>query len=37
VLDAGRLLAEGPPEEVLSRRDVIDAYMGISEDEEVAA
>jgi branched-chain amino acid transport system ATP-binding protein len=28
VLDAGRLLAEGPPGEVLSRRDVIDAYVG---------
>ncbi len=35
VLDAGRLLAEGPPGEVLSRRDVIDAYVGaIDEDEE---
>jgi branched-chain amino acid transport system ATP-binding protein len=37
VLDAGHLLAEGAPEEVLSRRDVIDAYMGISDDEEAAA
>jgi branched-chain amino acid transport system ATP-binding protein len=37
VLDAGRLLAEGTPEDVLSRRDVIDAYMGISDDEEAAA
>jgi branched-chain amino acid transport system ATP-binding protein len=32
VLEAGRLLAEGPPDEVLSRRDVIDAYLGASED-----
>jgi branched-chain amino acid transport system ATP-binding protein len=32
VLEAGRLLAEGPPAEVLSRRDVIDAYLGASED-----
>ena len=28
VLDAGKLLAEGAPEEVLSRRDVIEAYLG---------
>lgn len=32
VLEAGRLLAAGPPDEVLSRRDVIDAYLGASED-----
>jgi branched-chain amino acid transport system ATP-binding protein len=32
VLEAGRLLAEGPPAEVLSRQDVIDAYLGASED-----
>jgi branched-chain amino acid transport system ATP-binding protein len=31
VLESGRLLAEGPPDEVLSRRDVIDAYLGASE------
>jgi branched-chain amino acid transport system ATP-binding protein len=37
VVDAGHLLAEGAPEDVLSRRDVIDAYMGISDDEEAAA
>ncbi len=37
VLDAGHLLAEGTPDDVLSRRDVIDAYMGISDDEEAAA
>ena len=35
VLDAGRLLASGPPAEVLSRKDVIDAYVG-AVDEEVA-
>ena len=33
VLEAGRLLAAGSPEEVLSRRDVIDAYIGASEEE----
>ncbi|MBU3739681.1 MAG: ABC transporter ATP-binding protein [Rhodoferax sp.] len=32
VLEAGRLLAEGPPSEVLSRQDVIDAYLGTSEE-----
>ena len=34
VLEAGRLLASGPPDEVLSRREVIDAYIGASQDEE---
>lgn len=28
VLDSGELLAEGKPEEVLSRREVIEAYLG---------
>jgi ABC-type branched-subunit amino acid transport system ATPase component len=28
VMDAGKLLAEGEPEEVLSRKDVIEAYLG---------
>jgi branched-chain amino acid transport system ATP-binding protein len=28
VLDAGELLAEGKPEDVLSRRSVIEAYLG---------
>jgi branched-chain amino acid transport system ATP-binding protein len=32
VLEAGRLLAEGSPDEVLSRQDVIDAYLGPSEE-----
>jgi branched-chain amino acid transport system ATP-binding protein len=32
VLEAGRLLAEGPPAEVLSRQNVIDAYLGASEE-----
>jgi branched-chain amino acid transport system ATP-binding protein len=32
VLEAGRMLAEGPPAEVLSRQDVIDAYLGTSEE-----
>jgi branched-chain amino acid transport system ATP-binding protein len=36
VLDAGSLLAEGTPDDVLSRRDVIDAYMGVGNDEEAA-
>ena len=30
VLESGRALAEGPPSEVLARRDVIDAYLGTS-------
>jgi ABC-type branched-subunit amino acid transport system ATPase component len=34
VLDAGRLLAEGPPGEVLARQDVIDAYVGAVDEEE---
>lgn len=37
VLDAGIVLAEGPPAEVLSRSDVIDAYMGAGGDGEAAA
>jgi len=28
VLDAGQLIAEGKPEEVLARKDVIEAYLG---------
>ncbi len=28
VMDEGRLLAEGEPEEVLARRDVVEAYLG---------
>jgi branched-chain amino acid transport system ATP-binding protein len=28
VLDSGRLLADGEPDEVLSREVVIDAYLG---------
>lgn len=32
VLDAGVLLADGPPDTVLSRADVIAAYLGESED-----
>jgi ABC-type branched-subunit amino acid transport system ATPase component len=37
VLDAGHVLAEGTPDEVLNRPDVIDAYMGVTEAEEIAA
>jgi branched-chain amino acid transport system ATP-binding protein len=29
VMNYGRLLAEGTPTEVLARREVIDAYLGI--------
>ena len=29
VLDSGKLLAEGEVEEVLSRQEVIDAYLGV--------
>ena len=36
VLDAGTVLADGPPAEVLARPDVIAAYLGTSEDEEAA-
>jgi ABC-type branched-subunit amino acid transport system ATPase component len=33
VLEAGRLLASGAPDDVLSRQEVIEAYIGVSEDE----
>ena len=33
VLDSGRVLAEGAPAEVLSRKDVIDAYLGNADEE----
>jgi len=33
VLDAGRVLASGSPLEVLARQDVIDAYLGASEED----
>ncbi len=32
VIDAGQVLAEGPPHEVLARKDVIDAYVGATEE-----
>ena len=32
VLESGRLLAQGAPAEVLTRRDVIDAYIGSDEE-----
>jgi len=32
VLEAGRVLAEGPPAAVLARADVIDAYLGTGEE-----
>ena len=34
VLDAGRVLAEGPPDEVLARPDVAKAYLGVVEEGE---
>jgi len=34
VLDAGRVLAIGPPREVLARKDVIDAYVGATDEVE---
>jgi ABC-type branched-subunit amino acid transport system ATPase component len=37
VLDAGNLLAEGPPAEVLARPDVIKAYLGAEDDDEDVA
>jgi ABC-type branched-subunit amino acid transport system ATPase component len=33
VLDSGRVLAEGAPVEVLSRKDVVDAYLGATDEE----
>jgi branched-chain amino acid transport system ATP-binding protein len=33
VLDSGRVLAEGAPDEVLARMDVIDAYLGTIDEE----
>lgn len=36
VLDAGHVLAEGDPETVLARRDVIDAYMGVVDEHDGA-
>lgn len=34
VLDGGKLIAAGAPSEVLSRKDVIDAYLGGSDEED---
>ena len=32
VLDYGKIIADGPPEEVRSNQDVIDAYLGVAHD-----
>ena len=34
VLDAGNVLADGPPAEVLARQDVIKAYLGAGDEDE---
>jgi branched-chain amino acid transport system ATP-binding protein len=36
VLDYGRKLADGSPDEVRGNQDVIDAYLGVPHDEEDA-
>lgn len=36
VLDGGSLIADGPPAEVLARKEVIEAYLGTSAEEESA-
>ncbi len=36
VLDGGRLIATGSPDEVLNRKDVIDAYLGGGEEDDDA-
>ena len=36
VLDFGRMIAEGPPDEVLGRSEVIEAYLGHQPDEVLA-
>ena len=32
VLDYGKIIADGPPDEVRSNQEVIDAYLGVSHD-----
>ncbi|MEM7291724.1 MAG: ABC transporter ATP-binding protein, partial [Pseudomonadota bacterium] len=32
VLDYGKIIADGPPDEVRSNQDVIDAYLGVAHD-----
>ena len=32
VLDYGKIIADGPPDEVRANQEVIDAYLGVSHD-----